>query len=210
MINAIKIFDKNAHRYDSWYIKHWYAYQSELIALRSILPKFNHGIEIGAGTGRFALPLGIHIGVEPAQAMAHIAQQRGLSTINATAENLPFPPQSFDLALIVVSICFFSEPHSALKEVYRILTPNGHLIIGVIPANSLVGNFYLTNKIPPFYTYARFFTVKDMMTMLNETGFIIKTMVQTLFDFPWMLSKEDPTLKGHTIGSFVAMHAIKI
>ncbi len=210
MTRAIQMFEQNAGRYDAWYIKHWYAYLSELIAIKSIMPGFKRGIEVGSGTGRFALPLGIHIGVEPAQGMASIAIRRGLRTVNARAEELPFCNESFDLALIVVSICFFADPHIALIEVNRILVSGGHLVIGIIPANSLVGNFYLRNKIPPFYTHAKFFTVKDMFQLLNQTGFTVEIIVQTLFDFPWMLTKEHPVVKGFSSGSFVAILAKKI
>ncbi len=210
MIDAIKVFDQNAQRYDSWYIKHWYAYQSELIAIRSILPRFRHGIEIGSGTGRFSLPLGIHVGVEPSQKMASIAIQRGLNTINAMAEHLPFSEKTFDFALIVVSICFFNDPYRALKEVHRILTYKGYLIISIIPSDSIVGNFYLKNKIPPFYTHAKFFATEDILKLLANSGFVIHTLVQTLFDFPWMLTRVDPTVKGYGVGSFVAILAQKI
>ncbi len=210
MTSAIKIFDQNAQRYDSWYIKHWYAYQSELIAIRSILPRFRYGIEIGSGTGRFAIPLGIHVGVEPSQKMSNIAKQKGLNTINATAEQLPFANESFDFALIVVSICFFDNSFLALKEAHRILTHKGYLIIGIIPSNSIIGNFYLKNKIPPFYTHAKFFTTEDILKLLANSGFVTRTLVQTLFDFPWMLTKVDPTVKGYGVGSFVVILAQKI
>ncbi len=47
---------------------------AELAAVESLWPATGQGLEIGVGTGRFAVPLGIKIGVEPARAMAEIAK----------------------------------------------------------------------------------------------------------------------------------------
>ncbi len=210
MMDAIEIFNQNAKRYDAWYIKHWYAYQSELIAIRSVLPEFSRGVEIGVGTGRFAIPLGINVGVEPAEGMAQIAEARGLRVIRSMAEDLPFPEHSFDLVLVVVSICFFKDVELALQEIRRILIESGHLIIGLIPADSLVGQFYFNNKLKPFYSYAQFWTVKKLISILEHKGFAVDCAVQTLFDFPWMLAREDAVIEGFSTGSFVALRAIKV
>jgi hypothetical protein len=58
-------FDKYAAEYDEWFDVHPWVYQSEVQALKTVLPQRGRGIEIGAGTGRFSVPLGISIGVEP-------------------------------------------------------------------------------------------------------------------------------------------------
>jgi len=55
------------------------------------------GLEVGVSTGRFAVPLGIRIGVEPANAMAEIARKRGIEVYDAKGEKLPFDDESFGL-----------------------------------------------------------------------------------------------------------------
>ena len=69
-MDSIEVFEENAAEYDEWYDENPAAYISEIQALRSLIPSSGTGLEVGAGTGRFAAPLGIKIGVEPAQAMA--------------------------------------------------------------------------------------------------------------------------------------------
>ena len=61
-------FEKNVDRYEAWFEHHRLAYESELEAIRMLLPQSGEGLEVGVGTGRFAAPLGIGVGVEPSQA----------------------------------------------------------------------------------------------------------------------------------------------
>lgn len=98
------------------------------------------------GTGRFAVPLGIRIGVEPAKAMADIAQKRGIEVYKAKAEKLPFDDSSFDFVLIVVTICFVQDPVQALREAKRVLKPGGYIIIGMIDKESFLGKLYESKK----------------------------------------------------------------
>ena len=88
-MNNIDIFEKNAAEYDLWFEENEAAYKSEILALRDLIPAKGVGLEIGVGTGRFAGPLGIRIGVEPAKAMADRARRRGIEVHEARAK--PFP-----------------------------------------------------------------------------------------------------------------------
>ena len=69
-------FEKYTDQYENWFEKNRYVYQSEINAIREILPDFESGIEIGIGSGRFAEPLGIKLGIEPTYEMRKIAQSR--------------------------------------------------------------------------------------------------------------------------------------
>jgi len=73
-------------------------YLSELEAVRSMLPVDGTGIEIGVGTGRFAAPLGIKLGLEPSKSMASLARQRGIEVVEGEAEALPFEDGSLILS----------------------------------------------------------------------------------------------------------------
>jgi ubiquinone/menaquinone biosynthesis C-methylase UbiE len=48
------------------------------------------------GTGRFAGPSGIAVGLDPSDAMLVRAAARGIETTKGIAEALPFPDSSFD------------------------------------------------------------------------------------------------------------------
>ena len=57
-------FEKHASRYEEWFEKNRSVYESELQAVKAQLPPYERGVEVGVGSGRFAAPLGIGIGVE--------------------------------------------------------------------------------------------------------------------------------------------------
>ena len=82
----IRVFEKHAREYDRWFETHAYAYESEVVAMRSLLPRGGKGLDVGVGTGRVASRVGIKVGVEPAHAMASIARQRGIDVYEASAE----------------------------------------------------------------------------------------------------------------------------
>ena len=58
-------FETHHERYEAWFEKHEAAYISELLALRPFVPWQGRGIEIGVGSGRFAAPLGVQVGLDP-------------------------------------------------------------------------------------------------------------------------------------------------
>ena len=73
------------------------------------------------GSGRFAAPLGIQVGVDPSPAMLALAAAHGIAVVAGTAENLPFPPACFEYALIVTTLCFVDSPARMLAEAHRVL-----------------------------------------------------------------------------------------
>ena len=128
----IRTFEQLVQEYDAWFEERPYAYQWEVMAVRSLLPRSSRKLEVGVGTGRFAVPLDITVGVEPSHAMASIARQRGIEVYEASAEELPFDNESFDFVVMVTTICLVALPIQALQEVRRVLTPRGHIIIGIM------------------------------------------------------------------------------
>ena len=205
-----KLFEKNYEYYDNWFEQHKKIYETELKAIKKILPSFKKGIEIGVGTGRFAAPLGIKTGIEPSKNMAEIAKKRGIEIIEGVAEHLPFTDNNFDLVLIVTTICFVDDPLQVLKEGYRVLKKNGHIIIAFVDKDSPLGKFYEKNKNESrFYKEATFFSKKEVSKLLKKAGFIIKECIETLFGNNLKnLTYEiyDECEKG---GSFVVLKGIK-
>lgn len=109
-------FETHHQRYEAWFEKHEAAYISELLALRPFVPWEGRGIEIGVGSGRFAGPLGVQVGVDPSPAMLVYAAARGIEVVQGTAENLPFVAGSFDHAMVVTTICFVDSPAGMLTN----------------------------------------------------------------------------------------------
>ena len=61
----IESFEKYTNRYEEWFDKNKFVYESEVAAIKRLIPNKGVGIEIGIGSGRFAKPFGIKYGVEP-------------------------------------------------------------------------------------------------------------------------------------------------
>jgi SAM-dependent methyltransferase len=168
-------------RYDDWFERHYAAYISELLAVRALLPWEGRGLEVGMGTGRFAVPLGVKFGIDPAGEMLGYARARGVSVARAVAEALPFADAAFHHALVVTTICFVDDAHSMLLEIARVLRPGGKLVIGFIDRDSPLGQDYVAHQAENiFYRGATFYSAGEVEALLKETGFIHFVWVQTL------------------------------
>lgn len=97
----IEQFEKYSKEYDDWFDNNQSLYQEELQVLKKLVDNAKNGLEIGIGTGRFALPIGIKVGVEPSAKMRDIAILKGLSVVDGIAEELPFKNEEFDFAIMV-------------------------------------------------------------------------------------------------------------
>lgn len=116
-------YHDNTERYDSWFDNNPLVYAAELKAVRSLLPKNKErGVELGAGTGRFAVQLGIKIGIEPSEKMGMLAQKRGVSIIRGVAEDLPLHDAAAELILMVTVICFVRNIDKIFAESFLVLT----------------------------------------------------------------------------------------
>ncbi len=99
-----KVFETFSREYEEWFEKHSILYDAEIEAIRKLLPPFKNGIEIGVGSGRFAVPFDITTGVEPSAKMAEIAGSKGVEVIKGVAEDLPIGNETFDFVLMVTKI----------------------------------------------------------------------------------------------------------
>jgi SAM-dependent methyltransferase len=172
--DPVAAFDALAEDYDRWFDDHRGVYARELALVQKAVGSRPTGraLEVGAGTGRFAAPLGISVGVEPALGMARIARRRGVEVVRGCAEALPFCDASFDLAIAVTVICFLPDPPQALREAYRVLAPGGRFIVAFLERGGPVAQKYVRDpEKSRFLRYARFYTRQEVETMLREAGF---------------------------------------
>ncbi|KPK73283.1 hypothetical protein AMJ87_02300 [candidate division WOR_3 bacterium SM23_60] len=205
---ANSIFDIYTERYDEWFCEHTHAFLSELRALQREFINGGRGIEIGIGTGRFAQALSIRFGVDISYPMVRIAKNRGCEVAVADAENLPLAQNTFDYALLMVTICFVRNPQKVIREARRIITRNGKLIVGIIDKKSFLGSLYQKRK-SPFYGVAHFYSAVEVIDMLRRNRFRNIEVSQTLFQAPEELHTLDEIRAGHGQGGFVVITGVK-
>ncbi len=204
-------FDIRAVEYDRWFDEHRAIYLSELEAVRALLPAHSRPIEVGVGTGRFAQPLGIALGVEPSEAMRDIARSRGIEVVDAVAEDLPFGDASFDLVLIVTTICFVDDVDRTLKEAHRVLADGGHIVVGFLDRETELGRQYEARKSDSeFYSVARFYSSAEVLGALERAGFGELASAQAVFSPATDSEESPPTVEsGHGAGLFVVVRGRK-
>ncbi len=210
MLNADPYRD-NAVQYDRWFEKNRFVYDAELRAVRSLVgPGAHPGIEVGAGTGRFAKPLGIKIGIEPSAGMGKIARARGIEVIGGVAENLPLKNSAAGFILMVTTICFVNDIHKTFKESFRVLREGGALIIGMIDRGSPAGQEYSKQKRnSPFYERAAFYSVDEVLGILGQTGFRDFDLRQTIFHGISDITEKEIVKTGHGEGLFAVIRGKK-
>jgi ubiquinone/menaquinone biosynthesis C-methylase UbiE len=200
-------FDKHSDAYDEWFNKNLDLYEAELEAIRQLIPPpGTEGMEVGVGSGKFAVPLGIKIGVEPSEKMAAKARMLGIEVYPGVAEKLPFPDEKFNFVLMVTTICFVDDVRKSFREALRVLKPGGSIIVGFVDKESELGKKYAEKKEKSkFYKEATFFSTEEVLKSLKKAGFRIDQIKQTLIPG----DDSECILDGFGKGAFVVIRGIK-
>ncbi len=200
--------EAHAERYEAWFERHDAAYISELLALRPFVPLTGRGLEIGVGSGRFAAPLGVQVGIDPSPAMLDRARARGIEVFEGIAEALPFADDSFDHALVVTTLCFVDSPEAMLAEARRVLRPGGILVIGFIDRDSALGRHYERHReASVFYRDATFHSANDVDRLVTDAGFSVLSWAQTLSRSLEQTEDIEPVRPGRGEAAFVVVQA---
>lgn len=112
--------------------------------LRPMLPTAGDAIEVGAGSGRLLIRLGLErpyrlVALDyAAYAMRAVREnarraRRDVSVVLADARALSFPDASFDLVLSGGLLEHFRDPRPVLLEMSRILRPGGLFYADIVP-----------------------------------------------------------------------------
>ena len=200
-------FEKYSDRYDAWFEKNSGVYHVELEAIRQLIPSSQaSGLEVGVGSGRFAAPLGIKVGVEPSERMAAKAEKQGIRVFRGVAEDLPFSDSEFDFVLMVTTICFVDDVLKSFREAFRVLKPHGCIIVGFVDRESELGRQYSENRdTSVFYKEATFFSTHEVRQYLMDAGFGDMTFKQTLISGEAQETIQD----GFGKGAFVVIKGEK-
>lgn len=203
----IEPFEKYSSEYDKWFDDNLDLYMAELEAIRQLIPPAGSvGMEVGVGSGRFAAPLGIEVGVEPSKKMADKARSKGIEVYAGSAEELPFTDCRFDFVLMVTTICFVDDIAETLREAFRVVKSGGSVIVGFVDRESELAKRYFENRESSrFYKDATFVSVPEVLEYLKKSGFVVTNVVQTLIPEESL----ETVLEGFGKGAFVVIKGMK-
>jgi ubiquinone/menaquinone biosynthesis C-methylase UbiE len=141
--NDVAAFDRRAGSYERGPLGEWHRLVVERTAeiALSALAAPGSVLDVGCGTALLLRLLAARLprasvlqGVDPASAM--IAMARGVGDLDprvrlqeAAVEQLPFPDERFDLVVSSLSFDHWGDQGQGLREVARVLTPEGRLVL---------------------------------------------------------------------------------
>lgn len=129
-------------------------------------------LDVGCGTGanlemlsRFGAPEGVDVS---ADALA-FCRARGLTDLNeGTAENLPYPDQTFDLVTGLDLVEHLDSDVAGLREMHRVLRPGGRILL-FVPAF-----MFLWGVQDDISHHRRRYTLKELKRVVTEAGFTVE------------------------------------
>jgi ubiquinone/menaquinone biosynthesis C-methylase UbiE len=152
------------------------------IVAEALSQPFKTVLDIGCGTG--ALLMTIHqrkkdaklFGVDISEEMIKVAQAKLGNAADLTvseSEKLPFKNGSFDLVLCTFSFHHHPNPTIVFKEMYRVLSPQGRLVmadpLGPTPLRLVM------NMLIPFMNdgTVHYYSKKEMFRLAESAGLIV-------------------------------------
>jgi SAM-dependent methyltransferase len=127
---------------------------------------------VGVGSGRFAAPLGIRYSIDPSRELVRVAKRRGVEVVIGEGENLPYRAGSFDRVLMMTVICFLDDIVAAFREAFRVLKPEGILVVGFIERDGEIHRVYQHESTKGrFLRFAKFRTFDEVIHFFKDAGF---------------------------------------
>jgi len=172
MISSSRVFDESASDYDHWFDNHGEVYAAQVRLLQDAVPQGGCNLELGVGSGRFAVPLGIRYGIDPSIKLLAIAKTRGIEIVQGEGEHLPYREEIFDCVLMMTVICFLDDPPGVMQETFRVLVRGGYLVLCFMEKNGEIALQYRQEKTKGrFLRFARFLTADEVARLMEDAGF---------------------------------------
>ncbi|WP_130806427.1 class I SAM-dependent methyltransferase [Senegalia massiliensis] len=178
------VFDLEAKSYDKWYDTKMGNFVDSIetkCAFELFKPfKGMKVLDIGCGTGNFSIrlkELGCEvIGIDISDEMLNIARKKAkeknldIEFLNMDIYNLEFDNESFDAAFSMAAFEFIKDTKKAMDEIFRVVKPNGQILVGTINKDSTWGRLYLSEDFQKnsVFKYAKFKTIEDFIYIHSD------------------------------------------
>jgi SAM-dependent methyltransferase len=190
--DAVRAFDSAAAGYDDWYRHPQGAkvLKAELDAVERLIPSCGLGLEIGAGTGVFAQSLASQdraiVCLDPSLEMISRAAGRGLPSVAAVGDQLPFRDGTLDFIYMVAVLEFLGNPVAVFREVRAAAKAGSPITVMFINPESAWGRFYgeIGSKGDPVFRHARLRSLGETKALLREAGYAVEEALGTLTTGP--------------------------
>jgi ubiquinone/menaquinone biosynthesis C-methylase UbiE len=183
---------------------------------------------VGCGDGDLAVELwkrgatvtGIDVSRDMIEAARARAKREGanIAFIVGPAERIPVSPERFDVVVAVTILCFVQNAGPVFKEIARVLSPGGRLVIGELGKWSLwaAGRRIRAWLGSQLWRKGRFRTARELRLLAEQAGLVTAPVQGAIYYPRWepaarLLARYDVAFsRMTTIGAaFLAVSAIK-
>ncbi len=159
-------------------------------------------LEVGCGTGlilREVEPIASEaIGLDLSRGMLEVSRKRGLKVVEASATEIPFTSDSFDLVYSFKVLAHVPDLATAVREMVRVTRPGGRLVLEFYNRHSLryaIRRIRRPGVVGPDTTeddvYTRFHALDELRALLppgarlaRVAGLRVATLAPQLFRLP--------------------------
>jgi SAM-dependent methyltransferase len=165
--------------------------------------------EVGSGDGNVAISLRdrnqVVIGIEPLCSGAAVTSMAGIRTYLGTLDSLELPSESIEVIGAFDVLEHIERPEELLKEIYRVLKPDGIFLMTVPAHQWLYSDF--DKSIGHFRRYSR----RALRDSLMQSGFEQNQLnfMFSLFVVPAFLLRRLPSLLGRNRNSQSTIQSVK-
>ena len=178
-------FDAQAKEYDeneTVYYSKFPKVSCRDVAKKLELYDYENLLDVGCGTG-FLIELlknqkdAQYYGLDLSPEMIKVAKSKfseGVNLVEGSADNLPYPDNTFDIVCCVQSFHHYPYPEKAMEEAYRVLKSDGLYILSDTGCSGIAKHFdnFIFRHFMKSGDYAAY-SKKDIAILMKNTGFSV-------------------------------------